>query len=125
MLTTFRTRYNSYKYRVLPFRLSNGPSTYQRYINDVLFDYLDVFYTVYLDDILIYSDNELKHQKHMRKMLQRLREAGLQIDIKKYEFAVKRTKFLGFIIITDGIKVDPEKIKAIRSWKEPITVKGI
>ena len=125
MLTTFRTRYGSYKYRVLPFGLSNGPSTYQRYMNDVLFDYLDVFCTAYLDDILIYSDNELEHQEHVRKVLQRLREAGLQADIKKCEFAVKRTKFLGFIITTDGIEVDPEKIEAIRSWKEPTTVKGI
>ena len=61
ILTTFRTQYGSYKYRVLPFRLSNGLSTYQHYMNDVLFNYLDVFYTAYLDNILIYSDNELKH----------------------------------------------------------------
>ena len=69
MLTTFRTRYDSYKYRVVSFELSNGPSTYQRYINDVLFNYLDVFYTAYLDDILIYSDNELEYQEHVRKVL--------------------------------------------------------
>ena len=69
MLTTFRTRYGSYNYRVLPFGLSNGPSTYQRYINDVLFDYLNVFYTAYLNDILIYSDNELEYQKYVRKVL--------------------------------------------------------
>ena len=60
-LTTFHTRYGSYKCKVLPFGLINGPATYQRYINDVLFDYLDEFCTAYLDDILIYSDDELKH----------------------------------------------------------------
>ena len=76
-LTTFRTRYGSYKYKVLPFGLTNGPATYQRYMNDVLFDYLDDFYTAYLDDILIYSDNKVEHQEHVRKVLERLRKAGL------------------------------------------------
>ena len=60
-LITFRTRYGSYKYKVLPFKLINGLATYQRYINNVLFNYLDEFYTAYLDNILIYSDNKLKH----------------------------------------------------------------
>ena len=60
-LITFRTCYGFYKYKVLPFRLINGPATYQRYINNILFNYLNEFYTVYLDDILIYLDNELKH----------------------------------------------------------------
>ena len=94
-------------------------------MNDVLFDYLDIFCTAYLDDILIYSDNELEHEEHVRKVLIRLRDAGLQIDIKKCEFYVKRTKFLGFIITTEGIEVDPEKIIAIKNWKVPKTVKGI
>ena len=60
-LTTFYIRYSVYKYKVLPFGLTNGPATYQRYINDVLFNYLDVFYTAYFNDILIYSNNELEH----------------------------------------------------------------
>jgi hypothetical protein len=99
-LTTFRTRYGTYKYQVLPFGLTNGPATYQRYINKVLFDYLDDFCTAYLDDILIYSDNVLEHEHHVKLVLQRLREAGLQVDIKKTEFYVTRTKYLGFIIST-------------------------
>jgi hypothetical protein len=76
-LTTFRTWYGAYKYKVLLFGLTNGPVTYQRYINNVLFDYLDVFYTAYLDNILIYSSNELEHEEHVKKVLIRLREAGL------------------------------------------------
>jgi len=66
-----------YKYKVLPFRLTNGPATYQRYINDVLFNYLNDFYTAYLDDIMIYSKNKLEHKEHVHKVLQRLRKAGL------------------------------------------------
>ena len=76
-LTTFRTRYGSYKYKVLPFRLTNGPTTYQRYINDVLFNYLNNFYIAYLDNIIIYSENELEYKEHVYKVLQRLRKAGL------------------------------------------------
>jgi hypothetical protein len=99
-LTTFRTRYSIYKYQVLPFGLTNGPATYQRYINKVLFDYLNDFCTAYLDDILIYSDNVLEHKHYVKLVLWRLREAGLQVDIKKTKFHVTRTKYLGFIIST-------------------------
>jgi hypothetical protein len=112
--TTFRTRYGAYKCKVIPFGLTNSPVTYQCYINDILFDYLDVFCTAYLDDILIYSDNELEHTAQVRLVLQRLQEAGLQADLKKCEFDTKRTKYLGFIVSTDGIEVDPEKVAIVR-----------
>jgi hypothetical protein len=71
-LTTFCTYYESYKCKVLLFRLINRPTINQRYINDVLFDYLNEFYMAYLDDILIYLDNELEHQVHIKKVLERL-----------------------------------------------------
>jgi hypothetical protein len=124
-LTTFRTRYGAHKCKVLWEGLTNGPATYQRYMNDILFDYLDVFCTAYLDDILIYSEDPLEHKMHVKKVLNRLRKAGLQADIKKSEFKVTRTKYLGFIISTDGIEVDPAKIEAIKYWKERISVKGV
>jgi transposase InsO family protein len=124
-LTTFRTRYGAYKCKVLPFGLTNGPATYQRYMNDVLFDYLDDFCTAYLDDILIYSEDPLEHETHVKKVLDRLRTAGLQADIKKSEFHVTSTKYLGFIVTTNGIRVDPEKVEVVSNWKEPRTVKGI
>ena len=71
-LTTFRTCYESYKCKVLPFDLTNRSVTYQQYMNDILFNYLDDFCTAYLDDILIYSDNKLNHDAHVHKVLQRL-----------------------------------------------------
>ena len=80
----------------------------------MLFNYLDVFYTAYLDDILIYSKDPLEHESHVRKVLERLREAGLQADIKKSEFDVTRTKYLGFIVSTEGVEVDPEKVSVIK-----------
>jgi hypothetical protein len=124
-LTTFRTRYGAYKYKVLPFGLTNGPSTFQRFINDTLMGYLDDFCSAYIDDILIYSDSVKEHKAHVKKVLQRLREAGLQADIKKCEFHVTETKYLGFIIGTDGIAVDPEKIAAVENWQRPQSVKGV
>lgn len=124
-LTTFRTRYGAYKYKVLPFGLTNGPSTFQRYINDALMGYLDDFCSAYIDDILVYSSNLREHRIHVEKVLKRLRDAGLQADIDKCEFHVTETKFLGFIIGVDGIAVDPEKIEAVKGWREPSTVKGV
>jgi hypothetical protein len=118
-LTTFRTRYGTYCYKVLPFGLTNGPASFQRYINDQLMDYLDRFCSAYLDDILIYSKNLKEHRQHVRQVLQRLRKAELQIDLKKCEFHVTETKFLGLIITTEGIRMDPEKVRAIQEWDRP------
>ena len=84
-------------------------------MNETLMEYLNDFCTAYLDDILIYLENPLDHAEHVCKVLLRLRKAGLQADIKKCEFNVTRTKYLGFVISTDGIEVDPEKVEAIRN----------
>jgi len=74
---------------------------------------------------MIYSKNELKHEEYIYKVLYRLHKAGLQADIKKLEFSIKRTKYLGFIISTDGIEADPEKTAVINQWEPPRTVKGV
>lgn len=113
-MSTFRTRYCSYKYNILPFGFTNGPATFQRYINQLLFGYLDVFCSAYLDDILIYSDDPLEHMMHVHQVFDRLEEGGLQVDIKKSEFSVTKTKYLGFVVTTEGIEVDPAKIEAIK-----------
>ena len=83
-------------------------------MNDVLFEYLDDFYIAYLDDILIYLEDLVEHELYVRKVLQKLIDVGLQVDIKKYEFLVTYIKYLGFIISTDGIAIDPKKIATIR-----------
>ena len=82
-------------------------------MNDVLMQYLDDFCTAYLDDILIYSEDPLEHKMHVKKVLQRLQDTRLQVDIKKCKFGVKQTKYLGFIILTNSIKVDPEKVSVV------------
>lgn len=118
-LTTFRTKYGTYKYLVMPFGLTNGPSTFQNFMNDTLMDYLDEFVVAYLDDILIYSNNKKEHTRHVRRVLQRLREAGIQADVDKCEFHMKETKFLGMIVGRDGIRMDPEKVEAVVEWNTP------
>jgi sulfite reductase beta subunit-like hemoprotein len=90
--TTIRTRYGLYECRVLPFGLTNGPTTYRRYRNDIPFNDLDDVCTAYLDDILLYSDNESEHESHVKKVLERLRSAGLQADIRKCEFKSTRKR---------------------------------
>jgi Reverse transcriptase (RNA-dependent DNA polymerase) len=124
-LTTFRTRYGTYRYKVLPFGLCNEPASFQRYINNALFDYLDDFCAAYVDDILIYSEDPLEHGIHVKKVLQRLSETGLQADIKKSQFFTTETKFLGYIITANGVRMDPEKAAAIKDWKPPTTLKGV
>ena len=84
-------------------------------MNDILFDYLDNFCTAYLDNILIFSNNKLEHKHYVRKVLKRLHNTSLQINLKKCEFHVTRTKYLGFIISTNSIKVNPNKISVVKS----------
>jgi transposase InsO family protein len=125
-LTAFRTRYGLFEWLVTPFGLANAPSTFQRYINWTLRDFLDEFASAYLDDILIFSNSLKEHRGHVSKVLQRLRDAGLQLDIDKCEFEVKTTKYLGFIVEAGkGIRMDPEKVQAIIEWEAPKSVKGV
>lgn len=94
-------------------------------MNDVLIDYLDEFCIAYLDDILIYSKDPLEHTEQVHKVLTRLREAGLQVDIMKSEFNVTRIKYLGYILTTKGLEIDPEKVEPLRNWIRPNTVTGV
>jgi hypothetical protein len=82
-------------------------------MNNILFDYLNNFCIIYIDNILIYSDDFLKHEIYTRLVLQKLYNIGLQTDIKKYEFSIIRTKYLGFIILTNCISVNLEKISIV------------
>lgn len=124
-LTAFRTRFGLYEYQVMPFGLANAPSSFQNYINDTLKGYLDEFCTAYMDDILIFSRSFEEHVEHVKKVLSRLKQSGLQIDIKKCEFHQKSVKFLGLIITTEGIKMDPSKLQVIEDWETPKNVKDV
>ena len=126
-MTAFRTRYDLFEWMVTPFGLANAPSTFQKYINWALRDYLDEFCSAYVDDVLVYTDGTREqHQDHVRKVLRRLNEAGLQLDIGKCEFETKSTKYLGFIIEAgEGVRMDPAKVEAITNWEAPTSIKGV
>lgn len=125
--TAFRTRYGLFEWNVMPFGLSGAPATFQRYINNILREYLDDFASAYLDDVLIYTcGTREEHMVQVRKVLVRLKENGLHLDPDKCEFAVKRVKYLGFIIHAGvGVQADPDKIKTILEWEPPKTQKGL
>jgi len=89
--TAFITRFGLYESLVMPFGLCNAPASFQDYINHTLFDLLDKICTAYLDDVLIYSKDRKEHRAHVREVVSRLRDAGLQIDIDKCEFETTRT----------------------------------
>lgn len=75
-------------------------------------DYLDVFCTTYLDDVLVYSEDPKEHTSHVLKVLQRLLDRGLHVDIDKCEFSDKQVKYLGLVVATDGISMDLDKLEA-------------
>src|SRR5258706_10057838 len=123
--TAFRSRYGLFEFLVMPFGLTNAPATTLRYMNDTLREYLDQFCVVYIDNILIYSKNKKDHREQVRKVLAKLKEAGLYIKPEKCEFNVEKITFLGFVISPDGIEMDPVKISAIVDWQSPTSIKDV
>jgi len=112
-LTIFIIFFDSYKYHVMLFELTNESTFYQHYMNDVLFKYLHQFCQIYLDDIIIYSKILKKHKQHVRLVLNRLREADLQIDIDKCKFHVQKTIFLELLISIERLKMNSRKMQAV------------
>ncbi|USP73296.1 Reverse Transcriptase [Curvularia clavata] len=124
--TAFKTKYGLFEYTVMPFGLTNAPATFQSVINNALHEYLGVFATAYLDDVLVYSKGTLEeHIEHVKKVLRKLKEYKLYLQPGKCEFHTQETEFLGFIISTEGVKMNPKKVQAVRDWKTPKTVKDV
>jgi hypothetical protein len=103
----------------MSFGLTNAPTYFMYLMNKVFMEYLDKFVVVFIDDILIFSKNEEEHNKHLCKVLQKLRENQLYAKLNKCEFWVTKVSFLGHIISAGGISVDPSKVKDVLSWKTP------
>ena len=116
------TRYGSYEFLVMPFGLTNAPTIFYNLINDVLFEYVEWFVMVYLDDIVIYSESLEDHLEHLRNVLSRLREHQLYIKNEKFEFAQQEIMFLGHKVSKDLVKMDERKVHAILDWPLPSKV---
>ena len=117
--TAFRTRYGHFEFLVLPFGLTNAPATFMNLMNEIFKEHLDVFVIVYLDDILIYSRTRNEHLNHIRIVLNILRKEKLFGKISKCVFGVQEVEYLGHIISSDGLPVDPQKVHAVIEWPRP------
>nr|GEY47573.1 putative reverse transcriptase domain-containing protein [Tanacetum cinerariifolium] len=114
--TTFRTRYGHYEFQVMPFCLTNAPAVFMDLINWVCKPYLDKFVIVFIDDILIYSKSEQEHEEHLKLILELLKKEKLYAKFSKCEFGIPKVQFLGHVIDSQGIHVDPTKIESIKDW---------
>jgi len=123
--TAFRTRYGHYEYKVMPFGLVNAPATFQAMMNKILREFLDHGVVVYLDDILIYSENCEKHVELVQKVLARPEEHQLAISLKKLVFHVPSVEFLGYIGAVDGVTMSERKVESIKKWRSPRSVKEV
>jgi hypothetical protein len=98
---------------VVPFGLSNAPVVFMCLMNGIFREYLDKFFIVFLDNILIYSNYKEEHEQHLSMVLQVLRENQLFAKLTKCSFYQRQIHYLGNIISRKGVAVDPEKIKSI------------
>ena len=117
--TAFRTRYWHDEFLVMPFGLTNAPTAFMDLMNRVFKPYLDNFVVVFIDDILVYSKNKEKHEKHLRVVLKTLKEHQPFSKLKKCEFWLDQISFLSHVVSNDRISVDPSKVEAMLSWKRP------
>ena len=124
--TVFRTKYGHFEYQVMPFGLTNALATFQGYINKILAKKLDVFVIVYLDDIFIYSEDESKgHVQAVHWVLNQLQKFSLYANLKKCQFHQEEVQFLGYIASLRGIHIEDKRIKAVKQWPKPKSVRDI
>ncbi|GJS97452.1 putative reverse transcriptase domain-containing protein [Tanacetum coccineum] len=117
----FRTRYGHYEFQVMPFGLTNAPAVFMDLMNRVCKPFLDKFVIVFIDDILIYSKNKKEHEEHLKAVLELLKKEKLYAKFSKCEFWIPKVQFLGHVIDSQGIHVDPTKIESIKDWESPKT----
>jgi hypothetical protein len=120
--TAFTTRYGLFEYLVMTFGLTNAPAHFTYLMNSVFMLELDKFVVVFIDDIMIYCNNEEEHAKHLRIVLTRLREHQLYAKFSKCVFWLEEIQLLGHVVSANGIAVDPSKVKDILEWKPPTTI---
>ncbi|GKC15820.1 putative reverse transcriptase domain-containing protein [Tanacetum coccineum] len=120
-IIAFRTRYGHFEFQVMPFRLTNALAVFMDLMNRVCKPYLDKFVIVFIDDILIYSKSKEDHEEHLKIILGLLKKEKLYAKFSKCDFWLDLVQFLGYVIDSEGVHVDPSKIEAIKNWTAPTT----
>nr|GEW35269.1 putative reverse transcriptase domain-containing protein [Tanacetum cinerariifolium] len=120
--TAFRTRYGHYEFQVMSFGLTNAPAVLMDLMKRVCKPYLDRFVIIFIDDILIYSKNRKEHEGHLKLILKLLKEEELYAKFSNCEFWLSKVQFLGHVIDSESIHVDPAKIEEIKDWESPKTL---
>jgi hypothetical protein len=123
--TAFSTRYGLYEYLIMSFGLTNAHAHFMYLMNSVFMLELDKFIVVFIDDILIYSKSEEEHAQHLQVILQRLHDHQLYAKFSKCAFWLREVPFLGHVISTEGIAIDPSKVQEVLDWMSPKSVTQI
>ncbi|GJV70001.1 putative nucleotidyltransferase, ribonuclease H [Tanacetum coccineum] len=119
--TAFRTRYGHYEFQVMSFGLTNAPVLFMDHMNRVCKPYLEKFVIVFIDNILIYSKSKQEHEEHLKLILELLKKEELYAKFSQCEFWIPKVQFLGHVIGSQGIYVNPAKIESIKDWASPKT----
>ena len=120
--SAFRTKFGHYEFLVLSFGLTNAPAMFMSHMDEVLHPYIGKFIVVFLDDILIYSKTKKEHLEHLTKVFDLLQANQLYAKQSKCDFFMKQIHYLGHIVSSNGIQMDPAKVEVILKWPEPRNV---
>ena len=123
--TAFHTRFGLYYWRVMPFSLCNAPATFQSMMDNILHDLQNDWVIVYINDILIYSEDDKTYVKLVQEVLSKLCEVGLGVNLKKSSFYITKVEFHGYIISEQGIKMLAVKVEEAQNWTTPKKVKDV
>lgn len=124
-LTAVKTPWGLYEWVVMPMGLTNASATHQAQCEEALGELVNIICVVFIDDILIFSDNVEEHEQHVCMVLDCLRAANLYCSLKKTKLFQKEVKFLGHFISENGVRADEAKVEKITSWKTPNSPKEV
>ena len=115
--TTFRMQYGHLEFTMMPFGLTHALTTFMDLMHRVFQPYLDWFFMVFVDDILIYAKSKEEHEDHLRIVLQALRDHRLYAKFSKCEFWLTEVRLFSHVVSASGVLVDPKKVEAVIGWE--------